>query len=78
MDAPESLGEKGIGIDEAYRPLSFLYLTFLSIWFVSAFSWTVNTWKNRHFQVILTNFCSNTQFFVRYWKNFALLVYSVL
>lgn len=50
MDAPESLGEKGIGIDEAYRPLSFLYLTFLSIWFVSAFSWTVNTWKNRHFQ----------------------------
>ncbi|XP_058192528.1 uncharacterized protein LOC131309864 [Rhododendron vialii] len=37
-------------IDEAYRPLPCLYLAFTSIWFVSTFFWTFNTYKNRHFQ----------------------------
>ncbi|XP_043719009.1 uncharacterized protein LOC122666949 [Telopea speciosissima] len=48
-----SFGVDGIGgggIDDAYRPLPSVYLGFLSIWFLSAFSWTFNTWNNRHFQ----------------------------
>ncbi|KAL5575202.1 hypothetical protein UlMin_016901 [Ulmus minor] len=45
MDAPE-----GVGIDESYRPVPSLYLAFLSIWLVSACSWTLNTYKKRHFQ----------------------------
>ena len=52
MDVSESFGGYRIGLDESYRPLPSVYLAFLSIWFVSACSWTVNTWKNRHFQVI--------------------------
>ncbi|KAF7124711.1 hypothetical protein RHSIM_Rhsim12G0201900 [Rhododendron simsii] len=39
-------------IDEAYRPLPCLYLAFTSIWFVSTFFWTFNTYKNRHFQLV--------------------------
>ncbi|KAM7483772.1 hypothetical protein LguiB_008355 [Lonicera macranthoides] len=37
-------------IDEAYRPLAPLYLALMSIWVLSACSWTFNTYKNRHFQ----------------------------
>ncbi|XP_059458638.1 uncharacterized protein LOC132188240 isoform X1 [Corylus avellana] len=50
MDVPPSSGAYRIGLDESYRPLPSLYLAFLSIWLVSACSWTVNTYKNRHFQ----------------------------
>lgn len=45
MDASD-----GSVLDESYRPLPALYLAFWSIWFVSACSWTFNTYKNRHFQ----------------------------
>ncbi|AEE32763.1 putative Lung seven transmembrane receptor [Arabidopsis thaliana] len=38
------------GVDDSYRHLPILYLTFLTIWSFSACSWTVNTFKNRHFQ----------------------------
>uniref|UniRef100_M4DR06 Uncharacterized protein n=1 Tax=Brassica campestris TaxID=3711 RepID=M4DR06_BRACM len=38
------------GVDDSYRHLPILYLTFLSIWSLSACSWTVNTFKNRNFQ----------------------------
>ncbi|KAF8388931.1 hypothetical protein HHK36_025614 [Tetracentron sinense] len=55
MDVTESFGVYGIGVDEAYRPLPWLYLGFLSIWFVSACSWTINTWNNRHSQVFSLN-----------------------
>ncbi|PIA42815.1 hypothetical protein AQUCO_02000332v1 [Aquilegia coerulea] len=51
MDVTESFGGNVIGLDEAYRPLPSLYLGFLLIWFVSAFLWTINTWRNRHFQM---------------------------
>ncbi|GAB2293506.1 hypothetical protein Dimus_027711 [Dionaea muscipula] len=38
-------------LDEAYRPLPSLYLAMSSIWFISASSWTLITWRrNRHFQ----------------------------
>ncbi|KAG5523461.1 hypothetical protein RHGRI_035315 [Rhododendron griersonianum] len=43
-------------IDEAYRPLPCLYLAFTSIWFVSTFFWTFNTYKNRHFQVYSSSY----------------------
>ena len=52
MEVLESFGGYGVGLDESYRPLPSVYLAFLSIWFVSTCSWAVNTWKNRHFQVI--------------------------
>lgn len=39
-----------VGLDESFRPLPSLYLAFLLIWFLSACSWTINTYKNRHFQ----------------------------
>ncbi|KAH9714207.1 hypothetical protein WN944_021993 [Citrus x changshan-huyou] len=39
-----------VGLDESFRPLPSLYLAFLSIWFLSACSWTINTYKNRHFR----------------------------
>ncbi|XVE52047.1 hypothetical protein DITRI_Ditri02bG0089200 [Diplodiscus trichospermus] len=46
------IGESNrIGLDDSYRPLPSLYLGFLSIWFLSACSWTFNTYKNRHFQI---------------------------
>ncbi|EXB74554.1 hypothetical protein L484_026251 [Morus notabilis] len=48
MDASD-----GAALNESYRPLPALYLAFWSIWFVSACSWTFNTYKNRHFQVLL-------------------------
>ncbi|RRT68682.1 hypothetical protein B296_00008664 [Ensete ventricosum] len=38
-------------LDELYRPLPWLYLAFLVIWALSAFSWIVNTWRNRFVQV---------------------------
>lgn len=38
-------------LDESYRHLPSIYLVFLSIWFLSACSWTINTYKNRHFQM---------------------------
>lgn len=53
MDTAVSGGAYGVGIDESYRPLPWLYLAFLSIWFVSACSWTLNTYKKRQFQVII-------------------------
>ncbi|KAK7349198.1 hypothetical protein VNO77_06375 [Canavalia gladiata] len=40
----------GVGVDESYRALPSLYLTFLSIWFLSACSWTAYTFKTRHSQ----------------------------
>ncbi|RDX70951.1 hypothetical protein CR513_49750, partial [Mucuna pruriens] len=40
----------GVGVDESYRALPWLYLTFLSIWLLSACSWTAYTYKTRHFQ----------------------------
>ncbi|XP_058074233.1 uncharacterized protein LOC131222983 [Magnolia sinica] len=43
-------GPGATAVDEAYRPLPALYLGFLAIWFVTAFSWTFNTWSKRHFQ----------------------------
>ncbi|KAJ7963050.1 putative Transmembrane protein [Quillaja saponaria] len=46
----DGLDSTAIGLDESYRPLPSLYFTFLSIWVVSACSWTINTYKNRHFQ----------------------------
>ncbi|XP_022964205.1 uncharacterized protein LOC111464293 [Cucurbita moschata] len=39
-----------IGVDESYRPLPSIYLVFSFIWLLSACSWTVNIYKNRHFQ----------------------------
>ncbi|XP_042512498.1 uncharacterized protein LOC122087426 [Macadamia integrifolia] len=45
-----SFGVNGGGMDDVYRPLPSVYLGFLSIWFLSAFSWTFNTWNNRHYQ----------------------------
>ncbi|KAA8541764.1 hypothetical protein F0562_022916 [Nyssa sinensis] len=50
MYESESFGASRFSIDEAYRPLPSLYLAFMSIWFVSACSWTINTYKNRNFQ----------------------------
>ncbi|GMP34940.1 hypothetical protein CsSME_00007596 [Camellia sinensis var. sinensis] len=51
MDATdETFDASRIGIDETYRPLPCLYFAFMSIWLVSACSWTINTYKNRHFQ----------------------------
>ncbi|XP_002515993.2 uncharacterized protein LOC8273808 isoform X2 [Ricinus communis] len=50
MDLPESIGPFRVEIDESYRPLPSVYLALLSIWLVSAFSWTINTYKNRNFQ----------------------------
>lgn len=47
-----------IGIDESYRPLPSLYLAFSFIWLCSACSWTLNTYKNRHFQVKILPFLS--------------------
>ncbi|XP_042404100.1 uncharacterized protein LOC121993922 isoform X1 [Zingiber officinale] len=37
-------------LDDSYRPLPSIYLVFLSIWAVSTFTWTVNTWRNKFFQ----------------------------
>lgn len=51
MNVPASVGTYRLGLDESYRPLPSLYLAFFSFWFVSACSWTFNTFKNRHFQV---------------------------
>lgn len=50
MDARESFGGNGISLDEAYRPLPSVHFGFLLIWFFSASLWTINTWRNRHFQ----------------------------
>ncbi|KAJ8773478.1 hypothetical protein K2173_004308 [Erythroxylum novogranatense] len=41
---------ESIGLDDSYRPLPSVYLVLLSIWLISACSWTFNTYKNRHFQ----------------------------
>lgn len=38
------------GLDESYRPLPSLYLSFMLLWSLFAFCWTLNTYKNRHFQ----------------------------
>lgn len=46
------MGESNLAVlDDSYRPLPALYLSFLFIWFFSACSWTFNTYKNRHFQI---------------------------
>ncbi|XP_077228502.1 uncharacterized protein LOC143861451 isoform X2 [Tasmannia lanceolata] len=50
MDVSEGLFMNSASIEEGYRPLPSLYLGFLLIWIVSAVSWTINTWKKRHFQ----------------------------
>ncbi|TQD95461.1 hypothetical protein C1H46_018946 [Malus baccata] len=46
----ESVGAYRIGLNESYRSLPSVYLAFMTIWFVSACSWTFNTYKNRHLQ----------------------------
>lgn len=51
MTELESVGEYRIGPDESYRSLPSVYLAFLTIWFISVCSWTLNTYKNRHLQV---------------------------
>ncbi|XP_071903183.1 uncharacterized protein [Coffea arabica] len=38
------------GINEAYRPIPSLNLAFMLVWLLSAACWTINTYKNRHFQ----------------------------
>ncbi|XP_057732635.1 uncharacterized protein LOC130947943 [Arachis stenosperma] len=43
-------GSSGVRLDESFRAVPTVYLTFLSIWFVSAFSWTAYTYRNRHSQ----------------------------
>uniref|UniRef100_A0A2N9ID05 THH1/TOM1/TOM3 domain-containing protein n=1 Tax=Fagus sylvatica TaxID=28930 RepID=A0A2N9ID05_FAGSY len=55
MDVPASSVSYRIGLNESYRPLPSLYLAFLSIWVFSACSWTINTYKNRHFQWTLAS-----------------------
>lgn len=40
-----------VAVDESYSVLPSLYLAFLGIWCFSAVSWTLNTWRNRNFQV---------------------------
>ncbi|KAJ0971787.1 hypothetical protein J5N97_019746 [Dioscorea zingiberensis] len=37
-------------MDEAYHSLPVLYLAFLTFWCSSALSWSINTWRHRHFQ----------------------------
>ncbi|KAK9099219.1 hypothetical protein Syun_026264 [Stephania yunnanensis] len=49
MNAMERVGIRA-GPTEAYRTLPSLYLGFLAIWIFSAFSWTINTWSNRHYR----------------------------
>ncbi|KAL3528715.1 hypothetical protein ACH5RR_008037 [Cinchona calisaya] len=39
------------GFSEAYRSLPSLNLAFLLIWSLCAACWTINTYKNRHFQM---------------------------
>ncbi|GAV77560.1 hypothetical protein CFOL_v3_21031 [Cephalotus follicularis] len=50
MEVSRSVESYFKGVDESYRPLPALHLSFFCIWFVSACSWTINTYKNRHFQ----------------------------
>ncbi|KAL0010353.1 hypothetical protein SO802_005461 [Lithocarpus litseifolius] len=50
MEVPASTVSYRIGLNESYRPLPSVYLAFFSIWVFSACSWTINTYKNRHFQ----------------------------
>lgn len=45
------LGPNRIGIDQSYRLLPSIYLFFMSVWFISFCFWTLNTYKNRRFQV---------------------------
>lgn len=54
------------GVDDSYRHLPILYLTFLTIWSFSACSWTVNTFKNRHFQVNKSPIFS-LSYFDKFW-----------
>ncbi|OAY36635.1 uncharacterized protein LOC110626295 isoform X1 [Manihot esculenta] len=51
MDLPEGIGRFRVELDESYRPLPSVCLALLTIWLLSAFSWTINTYKNRHFQM---------------------------
>lgn len=48
----ERIGPYRVELDESYRPLPAVYLALLFIWFLSACSWTFNTYKNRHFSTI--------------------------
>ncbi|XP_030967737.1 uncharacterized protein LOC126725399 [Quercus robur] len=50
MEVPASTVSYRIGLNDSYRPLPSVYLAFFSIWVFSACSWTINTYKNRHFQ----------------------------
>ncbi|XP_028789195.1 uncharacterized protein LOC114745209 isoform X1 [Neltuma alba] len=50
MGAAAGVGGYPVGLDESYRPLPGLYFAFLSIWLLSACSWTLNTYKKRQFQ----------------------------
>jgi hypothetical protein len=53
----ERIGPYRVELDESYRPLPAVYLALLFIWFLSACSWTFNTYKNRHFSVWIQYFC---------------------
>ncbi|XP_054781387.1 uncharacterized protein LOC129288692 isoform X2 [Prosopis cineraria] len=66
MDETVGDGAYPLGLDESYRPLPSLYLAFLSLWLVSACSWTLNTYKKRRFQA-----CS-------LWMSFGVYVTGVL
>ncbi|XP_037493626.1 uncharacterized protein LOC105635094 [Jatropha curcas] len=48
---PRSIGPFRGELDESYRPLPSVYFALLSVWLVSACSWTINTYKKRHFQM---------------------------
>ncbi|KAK1315497.1 hypothetical protein QJS10_CPA06g00774 [Acorus calamus] len=40
-------------LNESYRLLPTIYLWFLTVWAVSGLSWAINTYRRRHFQVLL-------------------------
>ena len=52
MDLQERIGQFRVEINESYRLFPSVYLSLLSIWLVSTFYWTINTYKNRHFQAL--------------------------
>ncbi|XP_019424930.1 PREDICTED: uncharacterized protein LOC109333808 isoform X1 [Lupinus angustifolius] len=44
------MSNSGTGVDESYRPLPILYLTFLTFWLITVCSWTTYTFRTRRFQ----------------------------
>ncbi|GLT66290.1 hypothetical protein SLA2020_386610 [Shorea laevis] len=49
MDASDVHHSHPAALDDSYRPMPSIYLAFLSLWFISACSWTINTYRTRHF-----------------------------